>query len=118
MNALSDGNQWKLMFTLFAGQSPVFIVSVVACMVIVSRWNDGGRGWSWAFGGFGLSVALCIFIPITQTLVQQWAMDGSHSMAQRASVLTVLGIFWSVMRAVSLGLLLMGLIAGRPGATV
>ena len=93
-------------------------VSVIACMVIISRWNDGGRGWTWAFAGFALSVVLCILIPVTQSLVQQWATDGSHSMVERASILSVVGIFWSVMRAVSYGLLLMGLIAGRPGAAV
>jgi len=39
-------------------------------------------------------------------------------MVERASVLTVVGIFWSIMRAITYGLLLMGLIAGRPGARV
>ena len=117
MNPLSDGSQWKFIFSSFAAQSPVLIVCVIACIVIVSRWDDGG-GWSWAFAGFGLSVALCILIPVTQGLIQQWATDGSHSMVERASVLTVVGIFWSIMRAITYGLLLMGLIAGRPGARV
>jgi hypothetical protein len=113
---ISDSIQWQVMFSLFAAQSPVFIVSVVACMVIVTRWHDGGQGWTWAFAGFALSVALCIAIPVSQTLVQQWAMDGSHSMVQRASVLTVMGVGWSVLRAISYGLLLMGLIARGTGA--
>ena len=112
MNPISDSTQWKVLFSLFAAQSPVFIVSIVACMVIVTRWHDGGRGWSWAFAGFALSVALCILIPVAQTLVQQWAMDGSRSMVQRASVFTAMGLVWSVLRAGSYGLLLMGLCVG------
>ena len=114
MNPISDSTQWKVLFSLFAAQSPVFIVSIVACMVIVTRWHDGWRGWHWAFAGFALSVALCILLPVAQTLVQQWAMDGNHTMLQRASVFTVMGVVWSVLRAISYGLLLMGLIAGRP----
>jgi inner membrane protein involved in colicin E2 resistance len=48
-------------------------------------------------------------------LVQNWAMNSGHSMAQRASVFTLLAVVWSLLRAASYALLLMAIIAGRTG---
>jgi len=86
----------------------------LACLVIGVRRNELSTASSWALMGFGLSVLLCILIPIAQTLVQNWAMESGRSMAQRASVFTMLAVVWSLLRAISYGLLLMAVCVRRP----
>jgi len=41
-------------------------------------------------------------------------MESGRSMAQRASVFTVLAVVWSLLRAVTYGLLLMAVCVRRP----
>lgn len=113
MNPINDQTQMTVLVSMFAGQLPMLIVSVLGCVVVMARRNELGGAASWALMGFGLSALLCILIPLTQTLVQHWVLEGGASVGQRASVLTVLGLVWSVVRAVSLGLLLMAIVAGR-----
>ncbi len=71
----------------------------------------------WALMGFGLSTVLCLVIPIAQHGVQQWvAQSGGVNLASRSYIFTGLSIFWSSMRAISYGLLLMAILVGRTGA--
>ena len=109
----TDTAQFTQLLSLFAAQLPILIVSVLGCMVIMTRKNDLGGAASWALMGFGLSIVLCVLIPVVQLFVQKWVMEGGSSVAQRASVFTILAVFWSVLRAVSYGLLLMAVVAGR-----
>ena len=112
MNSIDS--QLTQMVSLFAAQVPVLIVSVLACMVIMTRKNDLGGATMWGLAGFGLSIALCVLIPVVQVLVQKWIMEGgSTGAAQRASVFTILAIVWSILRAASLAMLLMAIVAGR-----
>ncbi len=69
--------------------------------------------WSWALMGFGLSIVLCVLIPLAQMFIQRWVLEGGTSVGQRASVFTIVGLVWSILRAVSFGLLLMAIVAGR-----
>ena len=113
MNPISDNAQFTQLVSLFVAQLPVLIVSVLGCVVIMARKNELGGAASWALMGFGLSIVLCILIPAAQTIVQKWVMEGGTSVAQRASLFTVLAVVWSILRAVSYALLLMAVLAGR-----
>ena len=113
MNPINDNAQLTALLSMFVGQLPILIISLLGCVVIMARKNELGGAASWALMGFGLSIVLCILIPLAQTFVQKWVLEGGTGVAQRASVFTVLGLVWSVLRAVSYGLLLMALITGR-----
>src|SRR3954462_2226903 len=115
MNPITDNAQLTALLSLFVAQVPILIVSVLGCFVVGARRDEFGPAAAWALMGFGLSVVLCIVIPVAQMLVQKWAMEGGGSMAQRASVFTMLAVVWSVLRAASYGLLLMALVARRTG---
>lgn len=115
MNPISDPAQMTVLVSMFVAQLPVLIVSVLGCVIVAARRNELGGAASWALMGFGLSVVLCVLIPLAQTFVQRWVMEGGASVTQRASMLTVLALVWSIARAVSLGLLLMAIVAGRSG---
>src|SRR6476659_3362561 len=111
MNPISDPSQVTALVTMFVGQLPMAVVSVLGCVIVAARRNELGAAASWALMGFGLSLLLCVLIPVAQRLVQNWVMTGGASVSQRASVFTVLALVWSVVRAVSYGLLLMALLA-------
>ena len=115
MNPINDSAQLTALLSLFVAQLPILLVSVLGCLVVGVRRNELSTASSWAFMGFGLSVLLCVLIPVAQMLVQNWVMDSGHSMAQRASVFTVLAVVWSLLRAASYALLLMAIITGRTG---
>ncbi|MEY2547765.1 MAG: hypothetical protein QOD64_347 [Verrucomicrobiota bacterium] len=115
MNPITDNAQLTALLSLFVAQLPILIVSVLGCVVVGARRDEFGGAAAWALMGFGLSVVLCIVIPVAQMLVQRWAMEGGGSMGQRASVFTMLAVVWSVLRAASYGLLLMALVARRTG---
>lgn len=102
-----------VLVSMFVGQLPILIVSVLGCVVVGARRNELMGAAAWALMGFGLSLILCVLIPVAQILVQNWVIGSGQSMAQRASVFTVLALFWSILRAVSYGFLLMAIVAGR-----
>jgi uncharacterized Tic20 family protein len=113
MNPITDNVHLTALLSLFAAQLPILIVSVLGCMVVGTRREEFGEATAWALMGFGLSVVLCIAMPVVQTIVQKWVVEGGGNMAQRASVFTVVGVVWSVLRAASYALLLMALVATR-----
>jgi predicted permease len=113
MNPMND-SQLTALVSMFVGQLPILIISLLGCVVIMARKNELGAAWTWAMMGFGLSIVLCVLIPLTQTFVQRWVLEGGTSVGQRASLFTVLALVWSVFRAVSYGLLLMAIVVGRP----
>jgi hypothetical protein len=110
MNPINDPAQLTLLLTMFVGQLPILLVSLVGCMLMLGRWNEGSRAAGWALAGFGLSLALCVFVPVGQVLVQKWVMSGGGGIVQRAWAFTLMGFVWSVLRAVSLGCLLFALL--------
>jgi hypothetical protein len=115
MNSTNDTALLTTLLTLFAGQLPILLVSSVGCVVMMGRWNDGARAAGWALLGFGLSLALCVIMPVGQTLVQNWVVGSGQSMVQRAWAFTALGVVWSVLRAATYALLLMALWVRQPG---
>ena len=114
MNPINDPAQYTVLVSMFASQLPILIVSVLGCVAVGARRNElGGGAASWALMGFGLSVVLCVLIPVVQLLAQNWVMGSGQGMAQRAWVFTVLAVVWSILRAVSYGMLFMAIVAGR-----
>jgi uncharacterized Tic20 family protein len=114
MNSTNDTALLTTLLTLFAGQLPILLISLVGCLVMMGRWNDGSRAAGWALLGFGLSLALCVIMPVGQTLVQNWVVGSGQSMVQRAWAFTALGLVWSVLRAATYALLLMALWVRQP----
>jgi hypothetical protein len=112
MNPINDPALLTTLFTLLAGQLPILLVSLVGCLMMLGRWNEGSRVAGWALLGFGLSLVLCLLIPVMQTVVQSWAVQSGNSMAERATVFTGLALVWSVLRAGTYALLLMALLGG------
>lgn len=117
MNPITDNAQLTVLLSLFAAQLPILIVSLFGCVVVMARKKELSAAASWALMGFGLSIVLCVVIPVVQVMVQNWALTSGGTAAQRASIFTVLGVVWSLLRAVSYALLLMAVIAGRNGGT-
>jgi hypothetical protein len=115
MNSLNDPAQLTQLLTMFVGQLPVLLVSLAGCIMMVGRWNEGSRAAGWALAGFGLSLALCVLVPVGQILVQNWVVGSGGGLAQRAWAFTVLGLLWSVLRAVSYGCLLFALLVPKTG---
>jgi uncharacterized Tic20 family protein len=113
MSPINDNAQLTVLLSLFAAQLPILIVSLFGCVVVMARKNELSTAASWAIMGFGLSGVLCVVIPVVQVFVQNWALTSGGSMAQRASIFTVLAVVWSLLRAVSYALLLMAIVAGR-----
>jgi hypothetical protein len=111
MNAIDNG-QLITLLTMFAGQLPILLVSVVGCLMMVGRWNGGSRAAGWAVLGFGLALALCVLVPIGQLIVQNWVVGSGQSMVQRAWAFTAVGFLWSVLRALTYALLLVALLGG------
>ena len=113
MNAINDNSQLITLLTMFAGQLPILIVSLVGCLMMVGRWNEGARAAGWALLGFGLSLALCVLVPVGQLIVQNFVVGSGQGLVQRAWAFTAMGFLWSVLRAVTYALLLMGLLGSR-----
>ncbi len=113
MNPINNSAQLTTLLSLFAAQLPILLVSVLGCLVVGVRRNELSNAYLWALMGFGLSVVLCVLIPVTQILVQNWVVANGQSMAQRASVFTILAVVWSLLRAASYALLLMAVVGGR-----
>lgn len=113
MNPINNSTQLTTLLSLFAGQSPILIVSVLGCLIVGVRRTELSGAASWAILGFGLSILLCVVIPVAQMLVQNWVMESGQNVAQRASIFTILAVVWSLLRAASYALLLIAIIAGR-----
>ncbi|HEY2124859.1 MAG TPA: hypothetical protein VGG94_05290 [Chthoniobacterales bacterium] len=111
---MNNSDQFKLFLSTFAVQVPVLVVSLTALLVILIKWQQAPRGSLWALLAFGLTLVLCLVIPIGQAGVQSWAMQSTVPIATRASVFAGLGVAWSVLRAITYVLLLVAVYAGRP----
>ena len=110
---MNNTDQIKAFFSMFVTQFPILLVCLAAVIVIVAKWNLASRGSMWALLGFGLTLILCIAIPVVQTVVQSWVIQNVETIAQRASFFAGLSILWSVLRALTYALLLVAVFAGR-----
>lgn len=113
MNSINNPAQLQALLTMFVTQLPILLVSLVGCVMMVGRWNQGSRSAAWALAGFGISLALCVLMPLGQIQMQKWLAECGQNPVDPARAFAVLTLFWSVLRAISYGCLLMALLAGR-----
>lgn len=99
-----------MFLAMFTTQLPLLFVSIVGAVFVLTRWTRVPVAAAWALSGLILSIIICIGMPLVQTLVQTWAMQ---DMPGRAATLSAVGILWSLGRAISYGLLLVAVFAGR-----
>lgn len=109
---MENQDQIRMLLSMFAMQLPILLVCLVAGVIILVKWKQASHGSTWALLGFGLALILCVVIPVVQTSVQRWVVQGGD-IAHRAFVFTGLSILWSVLRAITYALLLVAVFAGR-----
>lgn len=98
----------------FAYQFPTFVVCLIAAFLILTRWKQLQRAGLWALLGFGVVLVLCLVVPLLNTAVHFWMIQGGgHSAQQVGMVYSVLGIVWSLLHAVGYGFLLAAILTGR-----
>ena len=114
---MNNTDQIELLLSMLAIQLPTLLVCFVAGVVILGRWKEASKGAMWALLGFGLTTILCIAIPVTQAVVQDWLKQSHWTIAERASVFAGLGFLWSALRAISYALLLVAVFAGRSNSS-
>jgi hypothetical protein len=102
---MEQSDQVKMFVSMFVMQIPVMLVCLAAFVVIPAAWTRAPRASLVALLGFGLAFVLCFAIPMGQTALQIW-MRGGHA-AEKVTVMTAVSVMWSVLRAVSYGLLLL-----------
>src|SRR4051812_45066606 len=101
---------FQMLMSSIASQVPVMIVCLIACAVIVVKWREASSGSIWALLGFIVVLLLCLTIPITQYV--QYSLIKSQGIGQSAPIIASLAIVWSLLRALSYGLLLVAIFAG------
>lgn len=107
-------NDTKIVSEMLGGiliQLPVLVVCLVGIMVALISWRHSPVASVWTLLAFGLVLLLCILIPISQqTMLRMMKESG---VGTRVTANIVFGLAWSVLRAVSYVLLLVGVYAGR-----
>ena len=98
-----------------ATQLPVLLVCLVGIIVALISWRRAPAASLWTFLAFCLAFLLCILIPVSQQIVLRMMKESSFDARVTANI--VLGVVWSILRAVSYLLLLAGVYAGRKSAS-
>jgi hypothetical protein len=96
----------------FIMQLPVLLACLAAGAVVLSKWRQAPRASMWALLGFGLAIILCFVVPIGQIAMRYWLMQAGGG-ANPGPGFAALAVFWSVLRAVTYGLLLAAIFAER-----
>ena len=98
-----------------ATQLPILLVSLIGFMVALLSWRRAPAASLWTFLAFCLAFLLCILIPVSQQTVLRVMKESSFDARITANI--VLGLVWSIVRAISYVLLLSGVYAGRKSAS-
>lgn len=96
---------------------PGLIVALAGIIVCLVKWNQSPQGAKWALLGFGLSLFLCIAMPIANTFIQQWMIHSGGNQTERLWFYSAFAIVSSVLHALVYVLLLVGVFAGRSKPT-
>ena len=112
---IDDSFQLKMFLSLLATYIPTIVVCLIAGIVIVSRWRDAPGAAPYALLGFGVLFVLCFVIPLGQTFLQHWVLEGGQR-AGRMWAFTVFGFANGAFHALVYLLLLLAIFAGRPKA--
>jgi hypothetical protein len=108
----SSVGQLTLLFSMFAYELPMLLVCVIAIGLLLTRRQQRSPALPWALMGFGLALFLCFALPIGQWAMQNWIMSSGAAASSRASVYGVVSIFWSILHALSYGLLAIAILVG------
>jgi hypothetical protein len=103
------------MINMIATELLMLIVSLVACVVIVTRWKKLGPASSWALSGFGLMLLLGLFQPVAMILNS--GMLGNSTPLYGMWAYPLVGIALSLLHAIAYVLLLVAIFAGRSTST-
>jgi hypothetical protein len=109
----SGPGQWTMLLSFFVSQLPVLLVCVIAIGLMLTRRQQDSPALPWALTGFGLALLICIGQPIGSWILQQWIMSGGATAASRATIWSVVSIIWSILHALSYGLLAMAILASQ-----
>ena len=102
----------KVFLSMFLMNLPTLLVCLVAGVVILVKWRQGGAASFWALLGFGLLLALCLVVPLAQAALQHWVFqDGLR--ASRTWAFSAFSIVASFLHAGIYILLLAAIFAGR-----
>jgi hypothetical protein len=110
---IDDSVQLKIFLSLFATTLPTLLVCLVAGVVIAGRWRDARSAAPYAVFGFGLLFVLCFVMPLGQTMLQRWVLEGGMR-ESRMWAFTAFGFVNSALHALIYVLLLLAIFAGRP----
>jgi hypothetical protein len=111
-------NDTKMLSEMLGGiatQLPVLLVSLVGIMVALISWRRAPAASLWTFLAFCLAFLLCALIPVSQQAMLRMMKESSLDTRVTANI--VLGVVWSIVRAVTYVLLLVGVYAGRKSAS-
>jgi hypothetical protein len=97
---------------MFLSGLPTTIVCLGAFVVILSRTKRSSPWTLWALSGFGLGLLISIAMPATQAIIQGWVLRNGHN-GGAIWIFTLLGFFWSLMRACVYALLFIAVFEGR-----
>jgi len=102
-----------MFFSMLLMQLPTLGVGLTGVFLVLARRKSDTNTSFWALMGFGLSSALCVIIPATQTWVQLEVMQGgASSFEHRASNLMAFSLLWSILHAATYFFLLLSVLAG------
>ena len=99
-------------------QLPIFLASLAGLIVVIVCWRRSPAASLWAVLAFGLSLVLCIVIPVVQQVMWRMMMERAMGFDTRNTINMALTVVWSLLRAVSYVFLLIGVYAGRKSASV
>ncbi|MEY2498615.1 MAG: hypothetical protein QOD12_2171 [Verrucomicrobiota bacterium] len=108
---MNDTKIFSDMLGGIATQLPVFLVCLVGVMVALISWRRSPAASLWTFLAFGLALLLCVLIPVSQQPMLRLMKESSLDARVNANI--GLGVFWSIIRAITYILLLVGVYSGR-----
>ncbi|MFO0921485.1 MAG: hypothetical protein U0905_03240 [Pirellulales bacterium] len=103
----------ELFLRIVLGQIPMFVACSMACIMIVVRMPGLGKAGTLGLLGFGGKLVLGFLQPITFILIQKQVAQ-SVGVVQSAAFMTLVNIFFSILQAVIVIMLLTALLIGRP----
>lgn len=106
----------QFFLNLLLNHLPIIIVSLVACVLIVTRWKQLGPASCWALSGFGLNLILGVAMPAVYMILNTGVL-GHLNQTMTTRAYSIIAICSSVLYAIALVLLLLAILAGRSTST-
>jgi hypothetical protein len=107
-----SAEQIRFFLSFFTPYIPTLLVSILAIVVIVTKWKQAPGAAMWALFGFGLVLLFCLISPLGYFFLQRWAMEGGASLS-RTWAFTIYGFVNAVLHAGVYLLLLVAVFTGR-----